>query len=143
MLLALKSVDALILQQRIDVCQCVWQTAAMTTTTTVAAEAAETCCTPAEPAVSAQEVVRMAAVFKAMGDPTRVRLLSLIAAGEQGEACVCDLTDPVGLSQSTVSHHMRILTEAGLVEREQRGKWAYYSVVRPALDDAAAALRAL
>lgn len=142
MLLALKSVDALILQHRIDVCQCVWQTAAMTTTTTVAAEAAETCCTPAEPAVSAQEVVRMAAVFKAMGDPTRVRLLSLIAAGEQGEACVCDLTDPVGLSQSTVSHHMRILTEAGLVEREQRGKWAYYSVVRPALDDAAAALRA-
>lgn len=142
MLLALKSVDALILQQRIDVCQCVWQTAAMTTTTTVVAEAAGTCCTPAEPAVSAQEVVRMAAVFKAMGDPTRVRLLSLIAAGEQGEACVCDLTDPVGLSQSTVSHHMRILTEAGLVEREQRGKWAYYSVVRPALDDAAAALRA-
>ncbi|WP_404312621.1 metalloregulator ArsR/SmtB family transcription factor [Agrococcus terreus] len=114
----------------------------MTTTTTVAAEAAETCCTPAEPAVSAQEAVRMAAVFRAMGDPTRVRLLSLIAAGEQGEACVCDLTDPVGLSQSTVSHHMRILTEAGLVEREQRGKWAYYSVVRPALDDAAIALRA-
>ncbi|WP_306231753.1 ArsR/SmtB family transcription factor [Agrococcus beijingensis] len=114
----------------------------MTPTTIVAAEAPETCCTPAESAVSAQEVVRMAAVFKAMGDPTRVRLLSLIAAGEQGEACVCDLTDPVGLSQSTVSHHMRILTEAGLVERAQRGKWAYYSVVRPALDDAAAALRA-
>ncbi|GEK79342.1 hypothetical protein ABA31_06930 [Agrococcus baldri] len=83
----------------------------------------------------------MATVFKAMGDPTRVRLLSLIAAGEQGEACVCDLTDPVGLSQGTVSHHMRILAEAGLVEREQRGKWAYYSVVRPTLDAAAAALR--
>lgn len=142
MLLALKSVDMLILQQRIDVCQCVWQTAAMTTTATLAADAPETCCTPAEPAVSAQEVARMAAVFKAMGDPTRVRLLSLIAAGEQGEACVCDLTDPVGLSQGTVSHHMRILAEAGLVEREQRGKWAYYSVVRPALDAAATALRA-
>ncbi|MGC5078386.1 ArsR/SmtB family transcription factor [Agrococcus sp. DT81.2] len=114
----------------------------MTTTTTVAADARETCCTSAAPAVSVQDALRMATVFKAMGDPTRVRLLSLIASGEQGEACVCDLTDPVGLSQGTVSHHMRILAEAGLVEREQRGKWAYYSVVRPALDDAAAALRA-
>ena len=142
MLLALKAVDASILQQRIDVCQYVWQTAAMTTATPIAAESTQTCCTPAEPAMTAQEAARMSAVFKAMGDPTRVRLLSLIAAGEQGEACVCDLTEPVGLSQGTVSHHMRILTEAGLVEREQRGKWAYYSIVRPALDAAATALRA-
>ena len=142
MLLALKAVDALILQQHIDVCQYVWQTAAMTTATPIAVKTTETCCTPAEPTVTAQEAARMAAVFKAIGDPTRVRLLSLIAAGEQGEACVCDLTEPVGLSQGTVSHHMRILTEAGLVEREQRGKWAYYSVVRPALDAAATALRA-
>lgn len=142
MLLALKSVDALILQQHIDVCQCVWQTAAMTATTTMVTDASETCCAPAEPAVSPEEAAQIARLFKAMGDPTRVRLLSLIAAGEQGEACVCDLTEPVGLSQGTVSHHMRILTEAGLVEREQRGKWAYYSIVRTALDAAAAALRA-
>lgn len=143
MLLVLKAVDAMILPRRIDVCQCVWQTAAMTTTTPLVTDAPETCCSPAEPAVSADEAARMARTFKAMGDPTRVRLLALIAAGEQGEACVCDLTDPVGLSQGTVSHHMRILAEAGLVEREQRGKWAYYSIVRPALDAAAAALRAL
>ncbi|MGY3128743.1 ArsR family transcriptional regulator [Agrococcus sp. UYP33] len=119
-----------------------WQTAAMTATTTIVADASETCCTPAEPAVTADEAARIARTFKAMADPTRVRLLSLIAAGEQGEACICDLTDPVGLSQGTVSHHMRILAQAGLVEREQRGKWAYYSVVRPALDAAASALRA-
>ena len=142
MLLVLNFVDALILQQHIDVCQYVWQTAAMTTITTMVTDASETCCAPAEPAVSPGEAAQLARLFKAMGDPTRVRLLSLIAAGEQGEACVCDLTEPVGLSQGTVSHHMRILTEAGLVEREQRGKWAYYSIVRPTLDAAAAALRA-
>ena len=142
MLLVLKSVDALILQQHIDVCQCVWQTAVMTTITTMVTDASEACCAPAEPAVAPDEAAQLARLFKAMGDPTRVRLLSLIAAGEQGEACVCDLTEPVGLSQGTVSHHMRILTEAGLVEREQRGKWAYYSIVRPTLDAAAAALRA-
>lgn len=80
-------------------------------------------------------------MFKALGDPTRVRLLSLIAAGEGGEACICDLTDPVGLSQGTVSHHMKLLAEAGLVTREQRGKWAYFAVETAALDAAAAALR--
>ncbi len=142
MLLVLKTVDAVILHHRIDVCQCVWQTVAMTSATPIAADASKGCCTPAGPALSGQEAARTATVFKAMGDPTRVRLLSLIAAGQEGEACVCDLTDPVGLSQGTVSHHLRILAEAGLVVREQRGKWAYYSVVRPALDAAAAALRA-
>lgn len=113
--------------------------------TTVAAPAeTATCCPPAADAGLAQaESDRLARVFKAVGDPTRVRLLSLIAAGDGGEACICDLTAPVGLSQGTVSHHMRILAEAGLVEREQRGKWAYYSVVRSALDEAASALRAL
>jgi ArsR family transcriptional regulator, arsenate/arsenite/antimonite-responsive transcriptional repressor len=60
-------------------------------------------------------------------------LLSMIAAAETGEACICDLTAPVGLSQPTVSHHMRQLVDAGLVTREQRGKWAYFAVVPEAL----------
>jgi len=86
---------------------------------------------------------RVARVFKALGDPTRVRLLSLIAAGAGGEACICDLTEPVGLSQGTVSHHMKLLAEAGLVTREQRGKWAYFALNGDAMDAAAAALRAV
>ena len=84
---------------------------------------------------------RLARTFKALGDPTRVRLLSLIAATEGGEACVCDLTAPVGLSQPTVSHHMKLLVAAGLVTREQRGKWAYYAVVDSALSALSAALQ--
>ena len=69
---------------------------------------------------------QLAQTFKALGDPTRVRLISMIAAAEGAQACICDLIDPVGLSQPTVSHHMKVLTEAGLVTREQRGKWAYF-----------------
>lgn len=83
---------------------------------------------------------RLAHVFKALGDPTRVKLVSLIAAGPDGEACICDLTEPVDLSQPTVSHHMKLLVDAGLVRREQRGKWAYYRVVD---DTFAAVSRAL
>lgn len=108
------------------------------------APAADACRVPERDAgMPLDEAERLARIGKALGDPTRVRLLSLIAAGERGEACVCDLTVPVGLSQGTVSHHMRVLAEAGLVEREQRGKWAYYSIVRGALEQAAAVLRAL
>ena len=72
-------------------------------------------------------------MFRALGDRHRVRLLSLIAAADGGEACICDLTAPVGLSQPTVSFHMKQLVEAGLVTREQRGKWDYYRVVPEAL----------
>lgn len=79
--------------------------------------------------MEAADAQRLARMFKALGDPTRVRLLSLIAAQSEGEACVCDLTDPVGLSQPTVSHHMKQLVDTGLVTREQRGKWAYYAIV--------------
>jgi ArsR family transcriptional regulator len=76
---------------------------------------------------------RLARTFRALGDRHRVRLLSLIAAADDGEACICDLTAPVGLSQPTVSHHMKLLVEAGLVTRDQRGKWAYYRVVPQAM----------
>lgn len=82
----------------------------------------------------------LAKVFKALGDPTRVKLLSMIAGSSTGEMCVCDLTEPVGLSQPTVSHHMKLLVEAGLVTREQRGKWAYYRPSLGTLVDAAKAL---
>lgn len=88
------------------------------------------CCAPVTAGVMAADDAReLARMFKALGDPTRVRLLSMIAARAGGEACVCDLTEPVGLSQPTVSHHMKQLVDAGLVTREQRGKWAYYALV--------------
>lgn len=76
---------------------------------------------------------RLAGVLKALADPARLRLLSLIQSAPEGEACVCDLTAPLGLSQPTVSHHLRILTEAGLLEREKRGVWAYYRLVPSAI----------
>jgi len=100
------------------------------------------CCAPLMASViSIEDAERTARVFKALGDATRVRLLSLIAASEDSEACVCDLTAPVGLSQPTVSHHMKQLVDAGLATREQRGRWAYYRVVPDALEAASRALR--
>jgi ArsR family transcriptional regulator, arsenate/arsenite/antimonite-responsive transcriptional repressor len=99
------------------------------------------CCVPLTgDVVSSADAEQLARRFKALGDPTRVRLLSLIAAHDGGEACICDLTDPVGLSQPTVSHHMKQLAEAGLVTREQRGKWAYYRIVDDALTALGAAI---
>ncbi len=97
-------------------------------------DTAECCGTVTGGALTSGQAESMAHVFKALSDPTRVRLLSLIAASAGGEACICDLTEPVGLSQPTVSHHMSKLVDAGLATREQRGKWAYYSVVPEALE---------
>ena len=93
------------------------------------------CCAPlVREAADPQTAAELARVFKALGDPTRVRLLSIVAAHDGGEACVCDLTEPVGLSQPTVSHHLKLMVDAGLLTRDQRGKWAYYSVVPGALN---------
>ena len=103
-------------------------------------DTADCCGTVTGGALTTGQAETMARVFKALGDPTRVRLLSLIAASEDGEACICDLTEPVGLSQPTVSHHMSKLVEAGLATREQRGKWAYYRVVSEALEVSARGL---
>jgi ArsR family transcriptional regulator, arsenate/arsenite/antimonite-responsive transcriptional repressor len=101
----------------------------------------DACCAPLTGgALDVDAAERLARAFKALGDPARVRLLSLIAATEAGEACICDLTAPLGLSQPTVSHHMRQLVEAGLVTRDQRGKWAYYAVVPEALESLGRAL---
>jgi len=94
------------------------------------------CCSPLTGGALDEEAAeRIARVFRALGDRHRVRLLSLIAAADGGEACICDLTAPVGLSQPTVSFHMKQLVEAGLVTREQRGKWNYYRVVPEALKE--------
>jgi ArsR family transcriptional regulator len=71
----------------------------------------------------------LARALRVLADPARLRILSLIQAQPEGEACVCHLTAPLGLSQPTVSHHMKVLLKAGLVEREQRGSWAYFRVV--------------
>lgn len=100
------------------------------------------CSTPLTAApIERDDAVQLARTFKALGDPTRVRLLSLVAAHEGGEACVCDITEPVGLSQPTVSHHLKVLVEAGLLAREQRGTWAYYSLVPGALGAVAGLLQ--
>lgn len=101
------------------------------------------CVTDVAGALDADAAVATTTVFKALSDPARVRLLSIVANHPDGEVCVCDLTVPIGLSQPTVSHHMRALTQAGLVLREQRGKWAYFSLAptaRQLVDDATAAV---
>ncbi len=82
----------------------------------------------------------LAAVLKALAEPTRLRLVSIIASHSDGEACICDLTDPVGLSQPTVSHHMKVLVDAGLLTRDQRGKWAYYRLTPGAIESLVRAL---
>jgi ArsR family transcriptional regulator len=98
------------------------------------------CCPPiSHEALSADDAEHVAAALKVLADPTRLRLLSLIQSCPDGEACVCHLTEPVGVSQPTVSHHLKMLVEAGLLEREQRGRWAYFRV----LPEPLAALRAL
>lgn len=111
-------------------------------TTTVTASSAcqpvaelAACCAPMTGReMDAAAAERLAGVLKALADPTRLRLLSIVAGGQDGEECICNLTDRVGVSQPTVSHHMKVLVEAGLLEREQRGKWAYYRIVPGALD---------
>ncbi len=100
------------------------------------------CCAPiVREAMSAASAATLAAKFKAIGDPTRLRLLSLVAAHEGAEACVCDLTEPVALSQPTVSHHLKVLVDAGLLTRSKRGTWSFYALVPGALDDLADLLR--
>ncbi len=100
--------------------------------------AAVACCAPLTRApLGAEEAVGLAGVLKAIADPARLRIVSMLAASEGGEACVCDLTAPLGLSQPTVSHHLKTLVDAGLVRREKRGVWAYFALVPGALDEVA------
>lgn len=112
----------------------------MSTTISAPAPADICCASVLAPGLTEERAIALARIFKALGDPARVRLLSLIAATEGAEACICDLTGPLGLSQPTVSHHMKKLADAGLVEREQRGRWAYYRLADGALDGLSTAL---
>lgn len=90
----------------------------------------ESCCEPVlSAALSEQEAEELAAAFKILADPVRLRLLSLVANAAGGEVCACDLVEPLGRSQPTISHHLSVLREAGLVEREQRGRWAWFRAV--------------
>ncbi len=92
-------------------------------------EVTEACCVPViEETLSVAEADDLASVFKALADPVRLRLLSMIASVPEGEVCACDLTKPLDRSQATVSHHLSVLVNAGLITREQRGKWAWFQV---------------
>ncbi len=112
------------------------------TTTRTSPEPITACCAPiVSETLGPQEAQTLAGGFKVLSDPNRLRLLSLLAARPEREACVCDLTAPLGLSQPTVSHHLRLLQAAGLVSREKRGTFSYYrldarrlGVLRDALD---------
>lgn len=103
----------------------------------------DVCCTPLidEP-LSADWAGDLARMFKALGDPARLRLLSLIASHAGGEACVCDISDSFDLSQPTISHHLKVLREAGLLDCERRGTWVYYWVIPAALQQLSSILAA-
>lgn len=93
------------------------------------------CCAPlTRETLSSENADGLARSLKALADPTRLRLISIVAASESEEACACDLTEPVGLSQPTVSHHLKVLVDAGFLTRTQKGTWAYFRLVPGALD---------
>lgn len=93
------------------------------------------CCEPVTSvALGEQQAIALADTFKVLADPARLRLLSLVASSAAGEACACDLVDPLGRSQPTVSHHLSILVEEGFLTREKRGKWAWYRLVPERLE---------
>ncbi|WP_269429954.1 ArsR/SmtB family transcription factor [Modestobacter caceresii] len=93
-------------------------------------------CSPAElaGAMSAEQATDLARTLKALADPARLRVLALVAGNEGREVCVCDLTEPLGLAQPTVSHHLKVLVDAGFLTRDKRGVWAYFALVPGALD---------
>lgn len=102
------------------------------------------CCSPllSEP-LTGESAERIASLLKALADPVRLRLLSLVAAHADGEACVCDLNDAFDLSQPTISHHLKVLHEIGLLNRSKRGVWVYYRVRPEVLSDLGALLGGL
>lgn len=99
---------------------------------------ATSCCSLADAALSAAEATGLAPLFKALGDPVRLRLMSLIASHPEGEACVCDLTAEFDLSGPTISHHLKVLRDGRLVTSERRGTWVYYRASPAALEIIAA-----
>lgn len=109
------------------------------TTSVRRVDSGDDCCSLASAPLRLEDAQRSAERFKALADPMRLRLLSHVAAQGCEAVCACDLTEDLGISQSTVSHHLKKLVDAGLLTREQRGKWAHYTVV----PEAFAALRGL
>jgi ArsR family transcriptional regulator len=103
--------------------------------------AADQCCPSVLAApLDAAEADKLAVGFNALSDPVRLRVLSMLADATNGEVCVCDFVDPLGKSQPTISHHLKILSEAGLVSGERRGKWVWYSLNRDRLAELRAAI---
>jgi ArsR family transcriptional regulator, arsenate/arsenite/antimonite-responsive transcriptional repressor len=128
----------------IDRCQCLPHTGRVTTSpapTRPLLPLVEDCCTPLlhEP-ITAIQAADLARLLKALADPTRLRLVSMVAAHDGGEACVCELTEPLGLTQPTISHHLKILVDAGIFTRDKRGVWAYYALVPSTMDALSAVL---
>lgn len=118
------------LTQHIDGCQYVVMAPAAATLV----ETLNACCPPVlEGVLAADEAEQLASALRVVAEPTRLRLLSMLGAAPDGWACQCDLQAGVGLSQPTVSHHLKVLSEAGFVERERRGQWVYYRLVPRAL----------
>ncbi|MCW4464210.1 metalloregulator ArsR/SmtB family transcription factor [Glutamicibacter sp. MNS18] len=106
------------------------------------AEAPELCCVPSqgEQILQPEDAELLAMRFKALADPNRLRILSIVSASKSAETCVCDLSEPLDLKQPTVSHHLKILVDAGILHREKRGVWAYFSVVPGALESLGSSL---
>jgi ArsR family transcriptional regulator len=126
------SVNVLVrMAQHIDVCQYRWMPKSLAQLTPIETVA---CCSPLtrEP-LSRQQSEQIVPLLKALADPVRLRLMSLVASHEGGEACVCDLNDAFDLSQPTISHHLKVLHGCGLLDREKRGVWVYYRARTEAL----------
>lgn len=110
----------------------------MSTPTMLSVTDVTACCAPlTRETIPVEQAIDLARALKALADPTRLRLISIVAASAGEEACACDLVEPTGLGQPTVSHHLKILTEAGFLTRSQRGTWAYFALVPGALDSVA------
>jgi ArsR family transcriptional regulator len=122
----------------IDGCQCLWDDGCVPVAELLPLTEVTACCAPllGEPP-DAENAEKLSRSLKAIADPARLRLISMVAAHAGGEACVCDLTEPLGLSQPTVSHHLKVLVDAGILHREKRATWAYYSIVPGSLDSLA------
>ena len=113
----------------------------MTVTELLPLRDVQACCAPiTKETLGASDAERLAASLKALADPARLRILSIVAASEDQETCVCNFTDPLDLSQPTVSHHLKVLVDAGFLEREKRGTWAYYRIVPGSLEGVALTL---
>lgn len=129
------AVNAERLAGKIDVCQ--YGSMAARELTLIDAAIAKCSGDPAPSPLDRDEADELATLLKAVADPARLQLLSIIRASAEGAACACDLTPAVGLSQPTVSHHLKVLAEAGLVTRERRGNWAWFTVVPERLEQLA------